>query len=288
MSSSIPLGLYNKSRRLRRLLPGAACAPPARILARLMSVAFDPARVRPALPPSRPLPAAWLPLALAAIAAALLGVGADAASQRVSFRTDDGLTLAGTWYEPASRPAPAVILIHMLQKSRRDWDQTAVRMAGEGLAVLAFDLRGHGESQGNPQDLQSMVQDVRAARRFIASRPDALPSRIGIAGASLGATLAALAAADDPAVASVALLSPSSDYRGLRIEPALRKYGSRPLLLVASDDDGYALRSVRDLQKGGGGRETVVLAHAGHGTAMLASDEDLGRRLLEWFRRTLL
>lgn len=245
--------------------------------------------MRPALAPPYRRRWLWPPLACAAIAVALLGVSAGAASQRVTFRTDDGLTLAGTWYEPALRPAPAVILIHMLQKSRRDWDQTAVRMAGDGLAVLAFDLRGHGESQGNPQDLQSMVQDVRAARRFVASRPDALPSRIGVAGASLGATLAALAAADDPAIASAALLSPSIDYRGLRIEPAIRKYGARPLLLVASDDDGYALRSVRDLQKSGGGvRETVVLARAGHGTSMLASEDDLGRRLLEWFRRTLL
>ena len=115
------------------------------------------------------------------------------------------------------------------------------------------------------------------------------PGRIGIAGASIGATLAALASADDPSVVSLALLSPSLDYRGLRLERAIKKYGARPVLLVASDDDGYAARSVRELQKAGGGvREVVVLSHAGHGTAMLAGDADLGRRLLEWFRRTLL
>jgi dipeptidyl aminopeptidase/acylaminoacyl peptidase len=288
MSSSIPLGLYNKSCPSPRAFAGDERGSAARILASLTSFALDSARVRPAPAARDPFRPAWLPLALAAAAIALLTTAAGAATQRVSFRTDDGLTLAGTWYEPSSRPAPAVILIHMLQKSRRDWDQTASRMAGEGFAVLAFDLRGHGESQGNAQDLPNMVQDVRAARRFVASRPDALPSRIGIAGASLGATLAALAAADDPAIASLALLSPSADYRGLRLDPAIRKYGARPLLLVASDEDGYALRSVKELQKGGGVRETVVLSRAGHGTAMLASEEDLGRRLLEWFRRTLL
>lgn len=234
--------------------------------------------------------APWLSIlaALALLFTDPLADSAGAASQRVTFRTDDGLTLAGTWYEPSAPPAPAVVMIHMLRKSRRDWDQIASRMAGEGIGVLTFDLRGHGESPGNA-DLQTMVQDVRAARRFAATRPDVVPSRIGMAGASLGATLAALAAADDPGTVSLALLSPSSDYRGLRIEPAVRKYGSRPALLVASDDDGYALRSVKELQKSGGGvRETLVLNRAGHGTAMLASEEDLGRRLLEWFRRTLL
>jgi hypothetical protein len=108
-------------------------------------------------------------------------------------------------------------------------------------------------------------------------------------GASLGASLGALAASDDPSIVALALLSPTLEYRGLRIEPAVRKYGARPLLLVASDDDGYAARTVRDLQKAGGGiRETMLLSRAGHGTAMLVNDADLVRRLVEWLRRTLL
>jgi alpha-beta hydrolase superfamily lysophospholipase len=176
----------------------------------------------------------------------------------------------------------------MLQKSRRDWDGFATRIAGEGIAALTFDLRGHGESPGGPQDYAAMVQDVRAARRFLASRSEVTPSRIGIAGASIGASLAALAAVDDPSIVSLALLSPTLDYRGLRIDQATRKF-PRPLLLVASDDDGYAARTVRDVQKAGGGvRESILLSRAGHGTNMLAIDPDLGRRLVEWFRRTLL
>lgn len=212
-----------------------------------------------------------------------------ATAQRVTFRTDDGVTLGATWYEPAARPAPAVIFIHMLRKSRRDWDQVATQLAAEGIGGLAIDLRGHGESTGSPQDYTGMVQDVRAARRFLSTRSEVNPGRVGIAGASIGATLACLAAADDPAVVSLALLSPSLDYRGLRLDAGIKKYGARPALLLAGDDDGYAVRTVRDLAKAGGGvREVNILPRAGHGTAMLAADPDLSRRLLEWFRRTLL
>jgi hypothetical protein len=90
-------------------------------------------------------------------------------------------------------------------------------------------------------------------------------------------------------VVSLALLSPSLDYRGLRLDQAIKKYGARPALLVASDDDGYSRRTVRDLEKSGGGvREAAILVRAGHGTAMLGGESDLVRRLLEWFRRTLL
>jgi hypothetical protein len=61
------------------------------------------------------------------------------------------------------------------------------------------------------------------------------------------------------------------------------------MLLIASDDDPYASRSVRDLQKAGGGpRELLILKEAGHGTVMLSRDPSLIGTLVDWFRRTLL
>lgn len=227
---------------------------------------------------------------------AILAIDYGQAAQRVTVRTEDGLSLAATWYEPASRPAPAVILVHMLNRSRREWEGTAQRLASEGIGALTIDLRGHGESPGGVSatettaaDYSSMVLDVKAARRYLALRADVQQSRVGIAGASIGANLAALEASADLTIASLALLSPSLDYRGLRIEASVRKIGPRPVLLVASDDDPYASRSARELQKmGGGPREILVLKQAGHGTSMLARDGDLVRVLVDWFRRTLL
>ncbi len=149
----------------------------------------------------------------------------------------------------------------MLQQSRRDCDAVRVgarerrhrrarprsaRPRRVGRRATGPCLHGAGRARGAP--LSRLAPDLGAGR-------------IGFAGASLGANLAALAAAEDPTVASLALLSPSLDYRGLRIEPAIRKIGSRPILLVASDDDGYASRTVRDLQKAGNGiREPLILS----------------------------
>lgn len=221
---------------------------------------------------------------------------AGASTQRVTLRADDGAMLSAMWYEPPLRPAPAVILVHMLHRSRRDWDSFAHRLAGEGIGALAIDLRGHGESQrfGPPDgaadaDYVAMALDVKAARRYLASRGDAQTAKVGVAGASLGANVAALAAAGDASLASVALLSASIDYRGIRIDQTIKKIGARPVLLVAAADDPYASRSARELQKAGGGpRELLVLPNAGHGTVMLARDENLARALVDWFRRTLL
>jgi alpha-beta hydrolase superfamily lysophospholipase len=224
---------------------------------------------------------------LTTLITALVMPGESRAAQRVTFRTDDGVILTATWYEPPAR-GPAVILVHMLHRSRRDFDALASRLASEGIGALALDLRGHGDSQGSiGTDFAPMVADVKAARRFLIGRSD-VSGKIGLLGASLGANLVALAAADDPGVASLALLSPSLDYRGLRIETAMRKFGSRPVLMVVSDDDPYASRSAHDLEKGTRGREILSLTGAGHGSTMLEREASLMGSLVDWFRRTLL
>ena len=78
------------------------------------------------------------------------------------------MALSGTWYEPSTRPGPAVILVHMLQRSRRDWEMVAARLAAAGVGALTFDLRGHGESQGSVgQNLAAMDQMLsRCEQRF--------------------------------------------------------------------------------------------------------------------------
>jgi dienelactone hydrolase len=171
---------------------------------------------------------------LAAACGVLLVLAADAAaSQRVTFRTDDGVTLVGTWYEPATRPGPAVILVHMLSRTRREWDAIGQRLASEGIGALALDLRGHGESGAAPAadpertDYSAMVLDLRAARRYLTQRSDVQQSRVGIAGASIGANLAALEASSDPhhlqpgaAVAVARLPRPAHRDSGEESEPA--------------------------------------------------------------------
>jgi pimeloyl-ACP methyl ester carboxylesterase len=237
------------------------------------------------------------PTTAAALVALLLGLSADAAraasTQEVSFKTDDGVTIAGTLYLPG-RPAPAVILVHALSRTREDWSVVANKLADAGFVALAIDLRGHGASGPLPggadlQQLTPMIADLKAARLFLASRREAAPSRIGVAGASIGANLAILLAASDPAVRSLVLLSPGIDYRGLRPEAALKKYGDRPAMLVASQEDSYSANSARELTKSGPGiRDLRILNGAGHGTNMLLRQPDLVGAVVDWFRRTLL
>jgi len=233
------------------------------------------------------------PLALAsALAAWLLAPDVALAASTITIRTQDNVPLAATLYEPSSGPGPVVVLVHMHLRTRRDWDAVGERLASNGIAALALDLRGHGDSGVGRFDTTTFtgaVADVRAAVLYLKVRRDLVNGGIGIAGASVGANLAVLEAAGDPVVRSLALLSPGMDYRGLRIEAAVRSFGARPALVVASAEDYYAMRSARLIAGlGPGTREIQQVEGAGHGTVMLERRPDLVEALVDWFRRTLL
>jgi alpha-beta hydrolase superfamily lysophospholipase len=214
---------------------------------------------------------------------------AFAAGRIVNLAASDGTPLVAMYYEAPVRPAPAVVLVHMLGRSKDEWASFADRLQQSGVNALAIDLRGHGRSGGTDADLGAMSADVQAALAWVGAQPSVRPGAIAIVGASLGANLAAIAAASAPIVRAVALISPSLDYRGVRLDGGtLRKIGDRPLWLAASTEDPYALRSLKELAVDRPGGEQHLSAIRAHGTGLLSADQSLAGALVDWLRRTLI
>lgn len=229
-------------------------------------------------------------LAIVVLAVVLSASNLEAAGRPVTLASSDGVIIAGEYFEASSRPAPAVLLVHMLSKSKGEWRDLPDRIRDAGITALAIDLRGHGQSSGSAQDIPKMVQDVRAAAQWLAARPNVRGDAIAIVGASLGASLALLAAVDVPQARYLALLSPSLDYRGLRTDTGLiKRLGARSIWLSASAEDPLALRTLRDIAaEPSGPREQHVSSAVAHGTALLDRDNDVARSLVDWLRRSLL
>jgi dienelactone hydrolase len=210
------------------------------------------------------------------------------AGRTVTFKAEDGRTMVGYIVEADSKPAPAVILVPMLGRPKEDWQAVAQRFADSGITALAIDLPG-SSLPADGKELAGWPRDIAAAVGYLGSRPDIRPGAIGVAGASLGASLAAIAGAGNPQIRALALVSPSLDYRGLRIEGAMRQLAGRPVLLIASLRDAYAARSVKELaQEAPGPREIRWSETTAHGTVLLSREPDLVRALVEWFQRTLV
>lgn len=106
-------------------------------------------------------------------------------------QTPDGLNL----YQQSWRGAPkaAVVLVHGYAEYSGRYQHVAQRFVEAGYAVHAFDLRGHGRSEGEPRVyVRSIDEHTRDVERFVASvheREAGLP--VFLLGHSMGGAISA-------------------------------------------------------------------------------------------------
>lgn len=199
----------------------------------------------------------------------------------------EGLMLHGTWRSAGGASRPAVLFLHMYAGQRQDWDPIAEALQQAGIASLAIDLRGQGDT-GELEDWALAVDDVAAAQAWLAAQPNVDPDRRGTVGASIGANLALAQAARDDSLRGVALLSPGLDYFRVTIEGLMSPYGTRPILLVASEKDGYSADAVRTLaDEARGPAELVVYPGGAHGTQMFFTQSSLLDTLIAFLQSSL-
>ncbi|MEU8693788.1 alpha/beta fold hydrolase [Streptomyces sp. NPDC048665] len=133
-------------------------------------------------------------------------------TERVTFDSA-GHRLVGALYRPeAEGSRPAVVVAGSWTTVKEQMAGTyARRMAEAGLTALAFDFTGFGESSGEPRQLESpdrKVRDLRSAVTFLATHGSTAPDRIGALGICAGSGYAAVNAAEDRRVRSLALIAP--------------------------------------------------------------------------------
>lgn len=224
----------------------------------------------------------------------LLAAGASA--EEIHFQSPDGISLTGT-LNSVSNSKGTVILIHMLNRTREDWQAFAAFLNQKGWTTLAFDLRGHGQSRGDEKkeidwkdfskdDFLTMIKDLEGAFQFLTSAQNPHPQNIFIIGASIGANLSVEFAAKNEAVRGVVLLSPGVDYRGVKPKRAVMDYKERPLLIAASEEDTFSFTSSDFLYQLAPTpeKEFVKIKAGGHGTEML-EDPALGKKILEFLEK---
>ena len=115
----------------------------------------------------------------------------------VAVETCDGVRLHG-WYIP-SRNGAAMITYP------REWTIEQARMlASQGYGVLLLDMRGYGDSEGDPNAFGwGCTRDIDAGVAFLLSRDDVDVARIGGFGLSVGAEQMIEAAASNPALRAI-------------------------------------------------------------------------------------
>lgn len=118
----------------------------------------------------------------------------------VTITTSDGIQLAA-WYTPAKNEV-VIILLHGSTDSRNGIRDYAEMLTDNGFGVLAFDLRGHGESEGDGNAFGwNGTLDVGAALAFLKTQPGV--TSIGGLGVSLGGEVLMGAASTYPELKAI-------------------------------------------------------------------------------------
>ena len=121
----------------------------------------------------------------------------------VTFETIDGLELGG-WFFAASGPSPrvTVLVFNGNAGNRAHRGPLAAALHRHGFQVLLVDYRGYGGNPGAPSE-NGLAADGRAARVYLARRPDVDRSRLVYFGESLGTAVAVDLAVEHPPAALV-------------------------------------------------------------------------------------
>lgn len=122
--------------------------------------------------------------------------------EEISFHSEDGLKLQGTFY--AGKCGDAIIICHGFRGCSLDVQGAAAELNVRGHSVLTFDFRGHGRSDGKQSSIgYKERRDLCAAVQYLKARPEVDPQRIGVIGMSMGAATAILTAAECPDIKAV-------------------------------------------------------------------------------------
>ena len=127
--------------------------------------------------------------------------------ENVTFLSE-GQKIVGVLHLPEKKGPPCVISSHGLLSSKESEKYIALgeRLSQEGIAMLRFDLRGIGESEGRIEEdtISRRITDLGSAIEFIRSRRD-MKNRIGLLGSSLGGYISLIKASAEEKVRAVVI-----------------------------------------------------------------------------------
>ena len=192
--------------------------------------------------------------------------------EQVTLITSDGLNLAGLFYP--GKLDRGVVLLHQLNLDKSSWEPLIKELNKTNYYVLALDLRGHGESEGE-KDFINMILDARAGHNFMRN---AAITKIAFVGSSIGANTSLIYGSENklPVVA----LSPGLDYKGIKTEEAIKKI--KKAFVIATEQDSYSFESSKKLKELNENIKLNIYPGKAHGTYMFLEENDLSREIISW------
>lgn len=208
-------------------------------------------------------------------------------SESVVTFSSGGLTLEGCLMLPrGAESRGGVVLCHPHPLYGGDMDNNVLVSVGnslvkKGLAVLRFNFRGVGLSQGFYDGGRGEQDDAAAALEFLAGLKEIGREQLGIMGYSFGGTVALAVANNNPLVKAAAAVSPV-------VSPGLFRSLTKPILIVCGEKD--TIVPLSDLEKESGNylKEENIKVIPGADHFWGGHEDKVAEALADFFASTLL
>lgn len=203
------------------------------------------------------------------------------------IRASDGTRISVNYFPAESERG--VILLHMLNGDKNDWNDFIPELEAKRYHVIAIDMRGHGDSDldwhdfENKDEFARSVLDVEAAKKYLQKKG---VKNIGIIGASIGSSIALKHASQSDDIRTIVLISPGLSYRGVNVVGDMERYG-RDVYITATEGDVTSAIAAMKLERLATGNKKISLyKNAGHGTEMLEYEE-IRAEIIDWLGNTI-
>jgi alpha-beta hydrolase superfamily lysophospholipase len=216
------------------------------------------------------------------------------------------------WLPESGGPWPGMLILHGAGSRKENHGDFGRACAAAGWAALAYDQRGHGESED--EMTPEALDDDATMAAFLGSREGVDPACVCARGSSMGGFMAIHGAAASGGIAGVIAICPAGEahlLRGLRssglemragpgareelaewlassdIGEAVEGLAGRPLLLIhAEGDDRIPVEHSRQLyERAHSPRKLIALPGGHHRSAQ--HDAELHGLALRWMERKL-
>lgn len=222
----------------------------------------------------------------------------------ISFRSIDGTPLHG-WFLPAKatpQPKGTVVFSHGNAGSIGHHLWFVTWLAEAGYNVFLYDYRGFGKS-GGEVDRAGMIEDVKSAFAYVASRPDVDPNNLISYGHSLGGakSVTAIAEGEIKGLRAIIIDGTFSSYQGMaRImggelgaslitdefspKDYIKKITGSPVLVIHGDQDQVVPFSQGKLlfDLANEPKTLFEVKEGTHGNSLARDNGAYRKRLLEW------
>jgi dienelactone hydrolase len=219
--------------------------------------------------------------------------GAGSSSPGITFKTFDLVELHASFDLPLGVPAPipAVLLLHGYGEDRTAWQDFSKELLNRGWAVMALDLRGHGESrlknqrpmEASPEwrtNLHEFPVDLDPALDWLKSRPRVDNRKIVVIGFDVGANLALIASGRFEEVKTVVAIKPNFE-ESLALAGSAQDFQPKTALIVAATPaEGDRLKATVKPPS-----RLIVVPQSG-GTSQWTADKRVKDAVFQWLKET--